>query len=98
MQPAIEGLVKLGPLPPAKAPDILPRMEKIEELVYQVSQPLTDDEARALCKLFGPDECYGLAWSFVQMIESAPGWPLRDVMQETGNYWIDRMRYRTAAR
>ncbi|MDB6032726.1 MAG: hypothetical protein JWM16_3064, partial [Verrucomicrobiales bacterium] len=34
----------------------------------------------ALVKVFGPDDYYGLAWSLLHLIESAPGWPLADCL------------------
>ena len=75
MQTPVEELVKLGALPASSAPDVQ-RLEKIQTLLGQVERPITDDEARALSKLFGPDECFGLAWTLLHLIETAPGWPL----------------------
>ena len=60
----------------------------------QVNQPISDDDARALVKLFGPDDSFGLAWTLLHLIENAPGWPLDDALSESGNEWIDRLRTR----
>lgn len=47
-----------------------------EALLQRIETPVSDEEACALAKLIGPDECFGLNWSLVTLIESAPGWPL----------------------
>jgi hypothetical protein len=38
--------------------------------------------------LFGPDDCFGLEWSLVGLVETAPGWPLADCLENTDNEWI----------
>lgn len=93
MQAAIEELVKLGPFPNEQEAEV-PELEKIEALLPKIETPVTDEEARALVGLFGPDGCYGLAWALLHAIETAPGWPLVDVLAESGNEWIDRLRRR----
>jgi hypothetical protein len=95
MQPAVDKLVKLGPLPNSADPD-LPTLEKFQSLLTAIKQPISDDEARALAKLFGPDDCFGLAFTLIHAIETAPGWPLNDVLGGVGNEWIDRLRQRAA--
>lgn len=37
-----------------------------------IEPPLTDDEAKALLACFGPDDCFGLAWTLVHLIETSP--------------------------
>jgi hypothetical protein len=93
MRSAVNELVKLGPLPSSVNPDMA-RLESFQTLLAKIEQPISDDEARALVTLFGPDDCYGLAWTLVHVIETAPGWPLRDVLTGTGNEWIDRLKQR----
>ena len=97
MQTCIIKLIELGPLPSSKNPDDL-LLEKIQSLLSNIKKPITDDEARALVKLFGPDECFGLAWSLLHSIETAPGWPLSDVLNQDiikdKNEWLDRLKTR----
>lgn len=38
-----------------------------------VPSPLSLAEAEALAGCFGPDDCYGLAWTTTHLIETAPG-------------------------
>jgi hypothetical protein len=42
--------------------------------------------------LFGPDTLYGLASVLMSLIETAPGWSLGDVLQDTANEWVVRLR------
>ncbi|MEU0382903.1 hypothetical protein [Streptomyces chartreusis] len=59
-----------------------PEIEVISEtqrLLERIPKPVTDDEAQALATLFGPDNCFGLAWTLLHLIETAPGARLRPV-------------------
>jgi hypothetical protein len=47
-------------------------MERQEELLRSIVSPVTDDEARALITLLGPDDYFGGAWTVVHLFESAP--------------------------
>jgi hypothetical protein len=55
---------------------------------------LSDEEARILVGLFGPDDCFGLEWSLVGLVETAPGWLLADCNENTDNEWIQLLRQR----
>jgi hypothetical protein len=93
MQDAIADLVKLGPLPSSDSAD--PKvLERYQRLIGAIRRPVSDAEARVLMEVFGPDECFGLAWSLLHLVESAPGWPLEDCLLKTGNEWADRLRQR----
>lgn len=88
----VHQLAALGPLEPEDTIE-QGKLESLERLLDQISRPVSDDEARALLSLFGPaDTCYGLAWTLVHLIETAPGWPLWDALQRTENYWIRHLR------
>jgi hypothetical protein len=77
IRPEVREVVALGALP---AEDVAEQqdLEHRERLVRAITRPVTDDEARALLAVFGPDDCYGLAWTVLHLIETAPGWPLED--------------------
>jgi len=91
MRKQISDLLKLGPLPPSDADAIL--IQRYEELIMDISPPVTDEEAKALVKLFGPDECYGLAWALVSKIETAPSWPIKECLKDN-NEWIELLLIR----
>jgi hypothetical protein len=89
----VQELQKLGPLPSEDEAEV-PQLERIEELYRAIARPITDDEARILVELFGPDGCYGVAFSFIHLIETAPGWPLKDCLEQLNNEWKVELRNR----
>lgn len=86
-------LQRLGPLPSEDESDVA-QIKRLEELYRSFAKPVTDDEARVLVELFGPDGCYGLGSSFMHLIETAPGWPLKDCFKELNNDWKIELRNR----
>ncbi|MEW2417824.1 hypothetical protein AB0953_29475 [Streptomyces sp. NPDC046866] len=53
---------------PAPAEDI----DRRERQLTAISRRVTSEEAAALATCFGPDDCYGVAWTLVHLIETAP--------------------------
>jgi hypothetical protein len=50
----------------------------IQESLQSITPPLTLDEARTLLPLLdreSEDDLYGLIWTLVALLETAPGWP-----------------------
>lgn len=94
MQPAIIGILELGVLPDsgASASDL----QLFEKELLDIKVPISDEEACALVKLFGPDDCFGLAWTLLHLIESAPGWPIKEALDGMTGEWADRLRERSA--
>ena len=93
MRAEVAQLVALGPFPAEDAASD-EDVERREALLTAIERPLTDEEARALVSVFGPDDFYGGAWTMLHLIESAPGWPLEDALQNEDNEWIRRLRQR----
>lgn len=93
MRPEIKRLLLLGPLPSEDDASI-DHLRLVEAELKSVVKPLTDDEARALVTLFGPDGCFGVAWSFLHLIETAPGWPIADSLTHLENEWVVSLRDR----
>jgi hypothetical protein len=68
MRPEVQAFVAAGPLPGWDASD-----EELDRRVQQleaIPKPVTGDEARALASCFGPDDCYGVAWTLLHLIET----------------------------
>ena len=86
----IRELQLLGPLPDSSADETT--IERHEQLLSRIQAPVTDDEAKLLVRLFGPDDCYGLAWTLLHLIETAPGWPIEESLEDRTTEWIARMR------
>jgi hypothetical protein len=89
----IKELALLGRLPAEDVAEVA-HLKRLDELYGAIAKPVSDDEARVLIELFGPDGCYGLASSLMHLIETAPGWPLRDCFQELNNEWKVELRDR----
>ena len=96
MRPEVKALVALGALPNSKSAT-MEQLKCFEEALRAVTTPLSPGEAEALAELFGPDDCFGLAWTFLHLIESAPGWRLPERLACSANDWHVRLRQRMEA-
>ena len=72
MRKEVQELLNLGPLPDCETAEE-EKLKMYESPLSSVTPPVSDAEARSLVHLFGPDECYGLAWTLLHLIETAPG-------------------------
>ncbi|WP_436897850.1 hypothetical protein [Acinetobacter gyllenbergii] len=92
MQKCITEMISMGKFPSAK--DILndkngyEYVSKVQELIEQIQEPLTIEEAISLANLFGNDSFFGLANELVRLIETAPEWPISEVFYNNQNPWI----------
>ena len=91
LQPAVQELVTLGPLPHVDDPkwDITPN--RWEEWINKIEKPVSDDDATALCGICGVDLSYGLGWSILYAIETAPSWPIVEAINLAPPYWKESM-------
>jgi hypothetical protein len=94
-------LLALGRMPTDEQADAEPvRAARWERLVgaLDAQAPVTDDEAAALVRLLPEDgsDSFGVAWTLVHLVESAPGWPLRPVLEQLDGPWADVLRRRAA--
>lgn len=81
----VQALVDLGPLPSEEAE--VETIARYQTLLHGIARPVSRDEALALLRCFGPDEAYGLAWSLVHLVETAPGGPLFEHDPGDSNEW-----------
>jgi hypothetical protein len=93
IRPEIAELVSLGPFPSSKD-TVVDVIDRQAELLKRIDRPVSDEEARELVKLFGPDDYYGGAWTLVHLIETAPNWPLTDCLTDDSIEWIARLKMR----
>ncbi|MFE3270847.1 hypothetical protein [Streptomyces sp. NPDC059215] len=68
MRPEVQTFVAVGTLPDwdAEEKEIYRRVKQLEA----ITAPVTRNEAQALAACFGPDDCYGVAWSLLHLIEA----------------------------
>ena len=92
MRREVEELLALGPLPDSSSAT----EEDIDNraaLLDAIALPASDEEARVLVSVFGADDAFGLAFSVRRLVESAPGWPIWEVLEGDGP-WIEDLRAR----
>jgi hypothetical protein len=84
---------RFGPLPSEQdeAEDADERIQEAERLLHSIEPPLTDDEARLLVGSFGEDNCFGLAWTLLHLIETAPSPMVTAEPPEGSNPWVERL-------
>lgn len=89
MRTAVIELVALGRLPD-EATASVPVLQSFERALQELEPPLSDEEALALLSVFplGEASCFGLAWSIVHLVESAPGWPMPQARLQGSNPWV----------
>ncbi len=84
----VRTLISLGPLPDSSADA---NLEEYEKALDRISRPVSNDEARALLSSFGSDDCFGLAWTLlhlIETIETAPNPPPDSAPVPGANEWI----------
>lgn len=90
MREQIGKLIDLGPFPSALGASV-DQVLSYQLLIEQISPPLEDDEAKALIGIFGPDDFFGLAWTVLHLIETAPNSPVTSTPSDSGNEWVQRI-------
>jgi hypothetical protein len=84
---AVEDFVRLGPLPDSNASEESIALHQVH--LQRIKRPVTDEEAALLLGSFGSDDCYGLAWTLLHLIESAPnGIPIKYKPSHSDNEWV----------
>jgi len=89
-QRILDGIAALGQLPTDDEGALdTTRFSQWETLLAQLSKPVSNDEALLLATLFPSDEsdAYGLAWTLLHLIETAPGWPIREAITSAPPHW-----------
>ncbi|MER5498633.1 MULTISPECIES: hypothetical protein [unclassified Streptomyces] len=89
MRPQVQAFVADGPLPDwdASEEEIDRRVEQLEV----IPKPVTGEEARALVACFGLDDCYGVAWTLLHLIETGPNPVLATDPGPDANEWHQRL-------
>lgn len=83
----VASFLAIAPLPASKHAD-QEHLERLTDLLMKIEAPVSREEAIRLATAFGPDECFGLAWTLIHLIETAPGGAPLDVIPESDNEWI----------
>src|SRR5262245_26938359 len=92
MRSEVSALVALGTLPTSKAE--LSHIRRFGDSLAQVESPVSDEEARELVRMLpaNDDDCFGMAWTLIHLIESAPSWPIQECLSDGDSPWIAHLR------
>jgi hypothetical protein len=92
----VAGLIAKGPM--SSSSSGVDQIKAWQETLGKIAPPLSDDEAAALTGLFPTqdEDCFGLAWSLIHLIETAPHWPLERCLADSTNPWVLRLRQRAS--
>src|SRR5437870_5799632 len=91
MREEIRELLKLGRFPASRLVDN-DVIRAQQDLLSKIEPPVSDDEAKRLVGLFGPDDYFGLAWTLLHLVETAPSWPIAECLIDVENEWIRRLK------
>ncbi|MBB5872536.1 hypothetical protein F4553_005970 [Allocatelliglobosispora scoriae] len=100
IRPEVIEFCRLGPLPSeldnSEGSD--EALEEIEEALHAIGKPVTNEEAHVLLASFGEDNCFGLAWTLLHLVESSPDSAVTEEPQPGENMWMFRLwkRYRNS--
>jgi hypothetical protein len=87
MRSLVAQLLALGQFPDGRRATVL-RVQEFEQVIQKIAPPVTKEEAVAMLSVFGQDDCFGLAWSLLHLIETAPGWPYPEARLSAANPWV----------
>ncbi|QES52756.1 hypothetical protein DEJ50_29925 [Streptomyces venezuelae] len=101
MREQVREFVRLGcPLPSERdnSEEGDEAFDEMEQALHAIEKPVTDEEARLLVACFGDDDCFGLAWTLLHLVESAPSPVVTSQPPDDANAWISRlwMRYQNS--
>ncbi|MEU9083995.1 hypothetical protein [Streptomyces sp. NPDC048357] len=71
MRPEIQLFIADEPLPDWNGSE--EEIDRRYQQLQTIPRPVTAEEAEALTACFGPDDCYGVAWTLLHLIETGPG-------------------------
>lgn len=94
MRECVATLVALGPIP-SEDDDEAP-IERWEAALRAIGKPLSSEEAESLLGFFPPDLAYGLGFTLLHLVESAPSWGRNLASSISQPEWRDRALKRLA--
>lgn len=83
----VADLLALGSMPASEDTDVS-TVAEFERKILALQTPLTTEEARALLPVFGTDDYFGLAWSLLTRVETAPDPVVPANPADNANWWV----------
>ncbi|GAA4837702.1 hypothetical protein GCM10023235_10970 [Kitasatospora terrestris] len=76
VRPEVAEFIALGKLPSEDddRPDevVEAAIDRAADLLGRIPRPVTDEEAHALAECIGEDLCFGVVWTLLHTVETAP--------------------------
>ncbi|MEV0742006.1 hypothetical protein AB0I51_40090 [Streptomyces sp. NPDC050549] len=89
MSPEVRTFVAGGPLPDWDASE--EENDRRDRQLVAIPKPVTAEEALVLVSCFGPDDCYGVAWTLLHLIETGPNPVLTARPAHDATEWHQRL-------
>ena len=89
----IEAMDPLGPLPSEDSKDV-ELMKKYDKLYRSITPPGNRRGSADIGQAVWSGWQLGMASSLMHLIETSPGWPLKDCLGDLDNEWIVELRNR----
>ncbi|MFE4666992.1 hypothetical protein ACFRI7_22285 [Streptomyces sp. NPDC056716] len=89
MRPEVQTFVADRALPGWDASE--EEIDRRDRQLRAICGPVTGEEAKALVSCFGPDDCYGVAWTLLHLIETGPNPVLSADPGPGANEWHQRL-------
>ncbi|MDN5786270.1 hypothetical protein [Pseudorhodobacter sp.] len=93
MRREIREFVALGHLPDY---DTDADIEPFATAIHAIPTPVSDVEAEALMPSFGKEDCFGLAWTLLHIIETSPNLHPKSPPSKGDNEWKQLLWQRSA--
>ena len=90
----VDELVKMGRLPSSDQADE-GYLESFQALLGEVDGDLDKCDSIRLLQLLGPDDCFGLAWSIVHIVENCSEWPFLFEIPDIDPGWMSVLEERS---
>lgn len=80
MRESIKKLVEMGSIPSYE--DATEQsLDEYVKLLHAIEKPVSIEEAKALIKLFSPDDIGGINYTIIHIVETAPEWSLQTFLE-----------------
>jgi hypothetical protein len=83
----VADLIALGAMPASEDTSVS-TVAEFQQKITALQTPLTTEEARALLPVFGTDDYFGLAWTLLHRVETAPDPVVAEEPYANANWWV----------
>jgi hypothetical protein len=88
----------LGPLPEEDADIADGVLERYDDLLRRLVEPLHATDAEVVAGLFPQSACFGMEWTLVHLLENSEGWPSTALQAVNSARWSEVLSTRLDSR